>query len=245
MEIIRPRRVPWLLCAAALMALAACGGPGATPNALPAGKVEDVVATDVPATPTATAIPSTEVPLTAMPAPVDETLEPTEEVEDTVEPETGGVEMALTLTSTSFVADGRIPALYTCDGQDISPALAWEGMPPETESFALIMDDPDASVGTWVHWVIYNIPAGAGGLAEALPGDPELPDGSLQGQNSWPRSGYGGPCPPSGTHRYFFKLYALDTSLALAPDRTDKATLLDAIAGHVIAEATLMGTYQR
>ena len=149
------------------------------------------------------------------------------------------------LTSTAFEDGGPIPPLYTCDDQDISPPLAWEEPPAETQSFAMICDDPDAPGRTWVHWVIYNIPPEARSLTAGTPADATLPDGTQQGQNSWPRTGYGGPCPPSGTHRYIFSLYALDITLDLEPSATDKAALLEATDGHVLAEITLTGLYER
>lgn len=148
------------------------------------------------------------------------------------------------LTSTAFSQGTPIPALYTCQGRDISPPLAWGEPPASTRSFALIMDDPDAPVGIWVHWVIYNLPPEARSLPEALPTDGQLPDGSLQGKNSWNRLGYGGPCPPSGTHRYFFKLYALDTTLSLSTGAS-KGQLIQAMEGHILAQAELMGTYAK
>ena len=155
--------------------------------------------------------------------------------------------MSLTLTSPAFKNNGSIPALYTCDGKDISPALAWSGVPRKAKSLVLIVDDPDAPDPaaprmTWVHWVLYNIPPTATGLAEGIKDD-ALPAGTLQGLNDWKRSGYGGPCPPIGRHRYFHKLYALDTVL---PDlkRPIKAQVEQALQGHVISEAVLLGTYQ-
>jgi Raf kinase inhibitor-like YbhB/YbcL family protein len=154
------------------------------------------------------------------------------------------VEMTLQLTSNAFEAGKPIPAKYSCRGEDISPALAWSEPPAGTQSFALIMDDPDAPVGTWIHWVIYNIPASARGLPEAVPANAELSDGSFNGRNSWGRIGYGGPCPPSGTHRYFFKLYALDEMLGLSSG-ADKGELLKAMEGHVLALGELMGTFSR
>ncbi len=150
----------------------------------------------------------------------------------------------MTLTSTAFTHGAMIPKRYTCDDQDISPPLSWSEPPEKTQSFALIMDDPDAPMGTWVHWVIYNIPVTARALPEGVPADGDLPDGSRQGRNSWRKIGYGGPCPPSGTHRYFFKLYALDTVLALAAGAT-KDELLKAMEGHILAQAELMGRYTR
>lgn len=152
--------------------------------------------------------------------------------------------MTFELTSTAFDEGQEIPERYSCDGQDISPPLSWADPPEGTESFALITDDPDAPVGTWVHWVLYNIPADARELPEDVPAQDELDDGSLHGQNSWKRRDYGGPCPPGGTHRYFFKLYALDTALDLEPGAT-KQQLLNAMDGHVLAQAELVGTYTR
>jgi len=145
------------------------------------------------------------------------------------------------ITSPAFANGGPIPADYSCDGDDISPALRWTDPPAGTKSFALIMDDPDAPRGTWIHWVIYNIPATARGLAGNLPTDALLSDGSQQGITSAGSTGYHGPCPPSGTHRYFFKLYALDIPLSL-PKR-NKEQVLEAIEGHILARAELMGTY--
>lgn len=156
--------------------------------------------------------------------------------------------MALAITSPAFSNSGPIDARHTCEGTDTSPELQWTGEPPETRSFAVIVDDPDAPDPkapklTWVHWVIYNIPATVHALPENS-GKQSLPMGAKDGTNDWKRGGYGGPCPPIGTHRYFFKLYALDTVL---PDlgRPTKAQLLDAMKGHVLAEAQLIGTYKK
>jgi Raf kinase inhibitor-like YbhB/YbcL family protein len=156
--------------------------------------------------------------------------------------------MALNLTSSAFPHQGAIPRQYTCDGDDLSPPLAWSDLPAGTQSLALIVDDPDAPDPrapkmTWVHWVLYNIPPAAAALKEGIR-PPELPGGTLEGTNDWGRTGYGGPCPPVGRHRYFHKLYALDTVL---PDlgRPTKAALEKAMKGHVLAEAQLVGTYQR
>jgi Raf kinase inhibitor-like YbhB/YbcL family protein len=152
--------------------------------------------------------------------------------------------MSFVLTSPAFVAGSPIPAEFTCDGRDISPPLAW-GLPPEeTQSLALVMDDPDAPVGTWDHWVLFNLPPTARGLPADLPADPERPDGSRHGRNSWHRLGYGGPCPPRGLHHYVFRLVALDALLGLAAGST-KAELERAMAGHVLATAELVGTYTR
>jgi len=153
-------------------------------------------------------------------------------------------EMTISVSSEAFEEGGTIPSKYTCDGEDISPPLKWEGIPEATKSIALIADDPDAPMGTWVHWVMWNIPAEANELAENVPPDPELPDGSRQGITDFRRPGYGGPCPPSGTHWYYFKIYALDTLLDL-PTSARKADLLKAVEGHVLAEGQLMGKYSR
>jgi Raf kinase inhibitor-like YbhB/YbcL family protein len=148
------------------------------------------------------------------------------------------------LISPVFTHQKKIPEKYTCDSEDISPALKWESALLETEAFALIMDDPDASVGTWIHWVIYNIPAEINALGEAVPRSKELPNGIKQGKNSWGRIGYGGPCPSSGTHRYVFKLYALDSILDL-PSGLSEKSLLQALDGHILASAELIGLYKR
>jgi len=156
--------------------------------------------------------------------------------------------MGFTITSEAFEDGGSIHRRFTCDDADVSPALAWDGVPEGTESFALIVDDPDAPDPdapkmTWVHWVLYNIPASATELPEGVASD-GLPSGTREGHNDWKRTGYGGPCPPIGRHRYYFKLYALDTVL---PDlgETTKDEVNEAADGHVIARAVIMGTYQR
>ena len=152
--------------------------------------------------------------------------------------------MDLQLTSPAFQEGKDIPSRFTCDGEDLSPALQWSDPPEGTESFALIMDDPDAPVGTWDHWIVFDLPASARGLPDGVPGGESLPDGGTHGKNSWGRTEYGGPCPPGGTHRYFFKLYALDTRLGLDPG-AGKKSLLAALEGHVLAQGQLMGTYRR
>jgi len=158
--------------------------------------------------------------------------------------ERGTVKMTLKIESTAFDDGGMIPSKYTCEGTDISPSLTW-GEPPEgTKSLALIADDPDAPAGTWVHWVVYNIPPDRRGLAENFPKSGSPGDGILQGTNDFGRTGYGGPCPPSGTHRYYFRLYALDTVPGLGAGAT-KRQLLEAMKGHVLAEGQLMGKYRR
>lgn len=152
--------------------------------------------------------------------------------------------MSMILKSAAFSDSGMIPPKYTCDGEDISPPLSWDAVPKGTESFVLICDDPDAPVGTWVHWVIYNLPKETRYLAEAFTDKAELEDGTMQGINDFKRTGYGGPCPPGGTHRYFFKLYALDKKLDLKTGLT-KNQLLKALQGHIISESVLMGKYKR
>jgi len=153
--------------------------------------------------------------------------------------------MALELGSTSFVNDKFIPAKYTGEGKNVSPPLTWSGAPEGTKSFALISDDPDAPMGTWVHWVLYDIPAEKRNLPEGVKKNDVLDDASKQGQTSFMSVGYGGPYPPPGTpHRYFFKLYALDKKLNLPPGVTKEA-LLEAMKGHIITEAELMGKYKR
>ncbi len=153
--------------------------------------------------------------------------------------------MTLSLKSSAFNHEGDIPKKHTCSDADVSPALSWSEPPAGTRSFCLIMDDPDAPGRVWVHWVIYNIPAQARELGEGLPKDAQLKDGTRQGLNDFSRFGYGGPCPPpGGPHRYYFKLYALDTNLSLQP-RATKADAEKAMKGHILAQAQLMGRYKR
>ena len=153
--------------------------------------------------------------------------------------------MAFAIRSTAFSAGGTIPKRYTCDGPDVPPPLSWTEPPAGTKSLALIMDDPDAPVGTWVHWVLYNLPASTRELAEGTPTSETLANGARQGTNDFRKIGYGGPCPPQGpAHRYFFKLHALDTELNLAPGATKKQ-LEAAIAGHILTQAELIGRYGR
>lgn len=152
--------------------------------------------------------------------------------------------MAITVTSSAFTEGSMIPLKYTCDGEDVSPPLSFNGVPPEAKSLALISDDPDAPMGTWVHWVLYNLPPGTKSLPENIPGAEILKDGSRHGVTDFGRFGYGGPCPPGGTHRYFFKVYALDKMLALS-GRTSKKDVETAMKGHILAEGQLMGKYKR
>lgn len=156
----------------------------------------------------------------------------------TTNKEATGME-ALTVLSPAFKHGEAIPARYTCDGEDISPPLVIGKIPPTARMLALIMDDPDAPTGTWVHWVVWNIPAETREIPEK-----GLPPGSMHGQNDWKRNRYGGPCPPAGTHRYFFRIYALDTSLQLT-SVTAKSGLERAMKGHIVATGELMGTYRR
>jgi Raf kinase inhibitor-like YbhB/YbcL family protein len=152
--------------------------------------------------------------------------------------------MEIKVTSSAFAEGGLIPPKYTCDGDDVSPPLTWESVPDGAKSVALVCDDPDAPMGTFVHWVLYNLPAGVRELSESVPTDATLPSGAKQGISGFGRPGYGGPCPPGGTHRYFFKLYALDTLVEL-PSGARKADLLGAMKGHILAQGQLMGKYKR
>ena len=154
--------------------------------------------------------------------------------------------MSFQISSSAFINQGDIPRIYTCDSSDLSPPLQWSGLPEGAASLVLIVDDPDAPDPaapkmTWVHWILYNLPTSLGGLAE---GAGQLPGGSLEGKNDWGRTGYGGPCPPVGNHRYYFKLYALDL---LLPDmgKPNKGQLEQAMSGHVLGMTELMGRYQR
>jgi hypothetical protein len=157
------------------------------------------------------------------------------------------VTMTFMLTTSAFTENGDIPAKFTCDGPNVSPALAWSGAPAATQAFAVIAEDPDAPVGTWVHWVLFNLPARVDHLPEGVAKN-ETPSGlggAVQGKNDFKKIGYGGPCPPPGKpHRYFFKLYALDRPLALRAGAT-KDQVEQAMQGHIVATAQLMGTYAR
>jgi hypothetical protein len=153
--------------------------------------------------------------------------------------------MTFELKSSAFQPNQMIPKKYTCQGADVSAPLSWSSSPANAKSFALIMDDPDAPMGTWVHWVAYDLPGDARELPEGVPAQETLSSGTKQGINDFKKVGYGGPCPPPGKpHRYFFKLYALDKKTDLRP-RATKQQVLDAIKGHTLAEAQLVGTYQR
>jgi Raf kinase inhibitor-like YbhB/YbcL family protein len=159
----------------------------------------------------------------------------------------GGMEevRAMEIKSSVFKAQEKIPSKYTCDGADVSPPLSWADVPEKTQSLALISDDPDAPVGTWVHWVIYDLPADTRELPEGVAKKETLENGAKQGTNDFRRIGYGGPCPPHGpAHRYFFKLYALDTKLGLPP-RATKKDVEKAMKGHILGQAELIGLYKR
>ncbi len=165
-----------------------------------------------------------------------------------VPPETAKGGHRMEITSPAFPPNGEIPPQFTCEGQDLSPALTWSGVPTRAKSLAIVVDDPDAPDPnapkmTWVHWVLYNLPVSATGLPESVKSK-DLPKGALEGKNDWKRTGYGGPCPPIGRHRYYFNLYALDTVL---PDLNEptKAQLEKAMEGHVLAAAEMIGTYQK
>jgi Raf kinase inhibitor-like YbhB/YbcL family protein len=162
--------------------------------------------------------------------------------------EEAGAKPTMSLASSAFTHEGAIPKQFTCDGSDVSPELSWSGIPADAKSLVLIVDDPDAPtpiapVMTWIHWVLYNIPPTASKLFSNI-GPENLPKGTLEGKNDWKQPGYRGPCPTFGTHRYFFKLYALNTVLPDL-DLPDKDTLMKAMDGHIIDHAELIGTYQR
>ncbi len=152
--------------------------------------------------------------------------------------------MEIKITSSAFEEGGLIPAKYTCDGADVSPPLQWDAVPEGTKSVALICDDPDAPMGTWVHWVLFNLPSDTEELAENIPTEETLTNGAKQGVNDFGRVGYGGPCPPGGTHRYFFKIYALDTEVGLQAG-ADKRQLLKTMEGHILGQDQLIGKYKR
>jgi len=153
--------------------------------------------------------------------------------------------MPFTLKSAAFAPGAEIPQRFTCKAADTSPAIEWNGVPAKTTSFALITDDPDAPAGTWVHWVLWNLPASSHSLPEGVPKSEQLDSGARQGRNDFRKVGYNGPCPPPGkTHRYFFRLYALDIELELASGAT-RQELDAAMRGHILAETEYMGTFQR
>jgi Raf kinase inhibitor-like YbhB/YbcL family protein len=169
----------------------------------------------------------------------------TESVKEPAKEPTMNVPMNMQITSTAFTEGQPIPEKYTCSGEDVSPPLTWSNAPAGTKSFALITDDPDAPMRTWVHWVIFNLPSATTSLPENTPKSPELPDGAKQGVNDFHQIGYGGPCPPPGKpHRYYFKIYALDTMLDLRSGVT-KEELLKAMEGHALGQGQLMGRFQR
>jgi hypothetical protein len=152
--------------------------------------------------------------------------------------------MDIALTSSAFEEGEMIPRRFTCDGADVSPPLKWESVPEGARSIAIICDDPDAPMGTFVHWVLYDLPPDVTELPESVPNAPTLPNGATQGTSDFGRMGYGGPCPPGGTHRYFFKIYAVDEKIGLPPGAS-KADVLNAMEGHIRAQGQLMGKYRR
>ena len=152
--------------------------------------------------------------------------------------------MEIKVESSAFKEGELIPSQYTCDGSNMSPSLKWSDPPDGTVSLVLISDDPDAPAGTWVHWVVYNIPPSVKGFPQNVPTAKILENGAIQGTTDFGKIGYGGPCPPSGTHRYYFKLYALDTMLNFDPGATKKQ-VVDAMKDHVLARGQLMGRYKR
>jgi Raf kinase inhibitor-like YbhB/YbcL family protein len=152
--------------------------------------------------------------------------------------------MKLEVKSTAFDSGGMIPSKYACDGMNISPSLSWDKVPDGTKSITIISDDPDAPMGTWVHWVLFNLPSETTGLDEGVQSYKTHSNGSIHGINDFGKLGYGGPCPPVGTHRYFFKVYALDQVLLLQPGAT-KRDVVNAMRGHILAQGELMGKYKR
>jgi len=153
-------------------------------------------------------------------------------------------DLEMQISSTAFKDGKAIPEKYTCDGEDVSPPLEWTSVPEETKTLAIICDDPDAPMGIWVHWVVFNVPGDLVQLPENVPPERELDIGAIHGMNDFKKIGYGGPCPPSGTHRYFFKIYALDADLDL-PFGATKGHVMLSMEGHVLDEAHIMGTYRR
>lgn len=186
--------------------------------------------------------PATAEPAPTPPSPTQAPSGATELPASSTEP-TGAGSISLELTSQAFAEGEMVPTDFTCDGVDQSPPLRWSGVPEGTQSLALVMDDPDAPAGTWVHWVLFDLPADSSGLPDAVSNQAQAA-GGVHGTNSWGELGYGGPCPPSGTHRYVFRLYAADQPLGLAAGAT-KAQVLAALEGHTLAEAELIGTYSR
>jgi Raf kinase inhibitor-like YbhB/YbcL family protein len=222
-EVFMPRKITSIILFCALtVALVSCAGP--EPAEPPAAVEEKAAEEEV--VPADTAVPPTEAP-----------AEEESEAEET-DTEEEGEPMDMTITSPAFAEGEAIPVQFSCDGENYSPELIFEGIPEGTASLVFILDDPDASVGTWVHWVLFNLPSESTGLAEGSTGV------GVDGLNSWDRTGYGGPCPPGGTHRYVFKLYALDVVLDLEAGAST-AALEAAMEGHILAQAELMGTYTR
>jgi len=156
----------------------------------------------------------------------------------------GGKAQMMVVRSSAFGEGERIPSDFTCDGADMSPPIEWSGVPAQTQSFAVITEDPDAAAGNWTHWLVYDLPPDLTRLSSGISVGEKLPGGGSQGRTDFGKSGYGGPCPPAGEHRYFFKVYALDAMLHLKPG-VSKQELLQAMQGHILAEGVLMGKYDR
>ena len=203
-----------------MVALAGCAG-ASDPAEVAPPPAEEEAAEEEEVVPTDTAVPASEAP-----------------TEEETVAEEGETPMEMTITSPAFMEGEAVPQKFSCDGDNLSPELIWSGIPDGTASLVFIMDDPDAPVGLWVHWVLFNLPANSTGLAEGAIGQ------GVDGLNSWGETGYGGPCPPGGTHRYFHKLYALDTTLDLEAGATVD-TIEAAMEGHILSQAELMGTYTR
>jgi Raf kinase inhibitor-like YbhB/YbcL family protein len=212
--------------------------PATTKTQTQAPKTTTTTTVKATPTPTPTSAPTTTVPPTPTP-----TTTPTETQEPTPTPTPTPEPAVFTVTSSAFGYGEAIPSRHSYRGGNISPALEWSGAPEGTVSFALIMEDPDATAGIWTHWVVYNIPSDVFELTEGAPITTTLANGAMQGRSDFGATGYGGPSPPSGTHRYYFRLYALDTTLNFAAPPS-RAQVLAAMEGHILAEAEYMGTYQ-
>lgn len=215
-----PKKIVYLILVLLLLVvLTGCAGASDPAEVAPPPAAEEAAEEEV--VPTDTAVPASEAP-----------------AEEETVAEEGETPMEMTITSPAFMEGEAVPLKFSCDGDNLSPELIWSGIPEGTASLVFIMDDPDAPVGLWVHWVLFNLPANSSGLAEGATGQ------GVDGLNSWGETGYGGPCPPGGTHRYFHKLYALDVTLELESGAT-KDAVEAAMEGHILSQAELMGTYTR
>ena len=215
-----PKKIVYLILVLLLLVvLTGCAGASDPAEVAPPPAAEEAAEEEV--VPTDTAVPASEAP-----------------AEEETVAEEGETPMEMTITSPAFMEGEAVPLKFSCDGDNLSPELIWSGIPEGTASLVFIMDDPDAPVGLWVHWVLFNLPANSSGLAEGATGQ------GVDGLNSWGETGYGGPCPPGGTHRYFHKLYALDVTLELESGAT-KDAVEAAMEGHILSQTELMGTYTR